>query len=393
MIKRIIVLGVIFIISINEAYSSTMGESISRFMNLDNINSVVDKGIDQVISVAWAVALVVLLLSVGFGYLSSGVGSLLNREGSGGGGTFFKAENLFYSLFIFIIIGAYKPIAHVLNDSVEYINSLTDIPSSDIANIANQSKYKDEKIRAAIFAANQDKNQKLKLAGIKILEKSGVNQDDFINNEPKFSTNALEGEKGFLAKIAYFVNPTNWPTMIFAGMGMIIMGIIRGVVGIFTFFYFKFLLIVGPLAFAFAVNPKFKDLIYDWLGAVLSTGLVFTTMNLIDYFYAATLRMRMAESNAIGGHILGTQAAGEVLFNLAFIILYASAFKLTKTFVPGKGLGAGLVGKALGLGAAAVGGVALMAGGAAAGAGGGGGMLKNITEAAKKVSGFKDTEE
>lgn len=373
------------------SFGSTGSDYVGNLLNMSNIDDVVDNGIEQVIKIAIAVAVVVFLLSFGFGYLSSGVGALLNREGAGGGGTFFKAENLFYSLFIFIIIAAYSSIAGVIDQSVNYINTLSEIPTADIQNLANNTKYKDKKIEALIYYAKHGKDPVRKKAAIHMLDQLGVNEDDFINNMNKTTSSEFLSEESFMAKIAYFLDPRNLPTIIFGAMGKLIMGIVRGVVFMFTYFYFKLLLILGPLAFAFSINPKFKDLIYDWLGAVLSTGLVFTTMNLIDYFHSAVMQMRMAESNATQN--IAVQSSAEILFNISFILLYASAFKITKTFVPGKGLGAGLVGKAIGLGAAALSGAALMAGGTATGGTDGGRMMKNLADVGKKAtSAFKDND-
>lgn len=354
-------------------------EYFKDYFNTGDVTTVIKKGMVQMQGIAWIIAVVVFLLSFGFGYLQSGVAALLGRENSGGG--FFKADNLFYSLFILILLGAYSPIASTLETSINYINSISKVDSKDIANIANETTFKDQQIRSAIWAANQNDNQELKKKGIIILDKLGVNEDEFMANEDKFSSSLID-ERPWYEKAAYFLDFRNWPTIIFGAMGQLIMGIIRGVVLMFTYFYFKLLFLLGPFAFAFAVNKRFQDLITDWLGAVLSTGLVFTTMNIIDYMYSAIMKNRMAEHNI--NVDMGAQSAFEIVFNLGFIVLYLSAFKLTKTFVPGKGLGAAMVGKTIALGAAAVGGAAIAAGGAVGGAKGAA-AVKNLADATSKA--------
>lgn len=377
-VKYLIVLIFVFLTPTLYAQDpDPFSEYFSDYFNTGDVNKVIKEGMAQMQGIAWIIAVVVFLLSFGFGYLQSGVNSLLNRESSGG---FFKADNLFYSLFILILLGIYSPLAKTLESSINYINSISKVDTKDINNVANNTTFQDQQIRSAIWAANQNENQELKKKGVIILDKLGVNEDEFMANEDKFSASLID-ERPWYEKVAYFLDPRNWPTMIFGGMGLIIMGIIRGVVLMFTYFYFKLLLLLGPFAFAFAVNKRFQDLITDWLGAVLSTGLVFTTMNIIDYMYSAIMKNRMAHHNTAD---IGAQSAFEIVFNLGFIILYLSAFKLTKTFVPGKGLGAAMVGKTIALGAAAVGGAAVAAGGAVGGAKGAA-AVKNLANATSKA--------
>jgi hypothetical protein len=387
-VKSLFIFIIVSLLSAPLSAQGTSSNYFAEFFNVGDIDAVISKGMVQMQKIAWIIAIVVFLLSFGFGYLQSGVASLLNKESSGG---FFKADNLFYSLFILILLGAYSPIAATLESSINYINSISEVDSQDIANLANNTQFKDQQIRAAIWAANQNEDQELKKKGIIILDKLGVNEDEFRANEDKYSTTALIDEKDWMDKLAYFMDLRNWPTIVFGAMGQILMGIIRGVVLMFTFFYFKLLFLLGPFAFAFAVNKRFQDLITDWLGAVLSTGLVFTTMNIIDYMHSAIMKSRMANHNQ--NIDLGAQSAFEIVFNLGFIILYLSAFKLTKTFVPGKGLGAAMVGKTIALGAAAVGATAMAAGGAAA-ASGGGKAMKNLSDiTSKATSAFRKNDE
>lgn len=387
-VKSLFIFIVLSMLSVPIFAQGTSSNYFADFFNVGDIDGVISKGMGQMQKIAWIIAVVVFLLTFGFGYLQSGVASLLGKESSGG---FFNAENLFYSLFILILLGAYSPIASTLESSINYINSISEVDSQDIANLANNTQFKDQQIRAAIWAANQNDDPELKKKGIIILDRLGVNEDAFRANEDKYSTTALIDEKSWMEKLSYFVDPRNWPTIIFGAMGQILMGIIRGVVLMFTYFYFKLLFLLGPFAFAFAVNKRYQDLISDWVGAVLSTGLVFTTMNIIDYMHSAIIKSRMANSNP--NFDIGAQSAFEIVFNLGFIILYLSAFKLTKTIVPGKGLGAAMVGKTIALGAAAVGGAAMAAGGAAASSAGGKAM-KNLSDiTSKATSAFRKNEE
>ena len=226
-----------------------------------------------------------------------------------------------------------------------------------------------------------------KAAAIREMDKQGINED----------TGKKElDDSSWYEQIASYLNPRNWITTIFYGMGKSITFLIRGAILLFTYFYLKALFILGPIAFAFAVYYGWKDIITEWLSHILHTGLVFTTMNLLDYFYAYVFEARINSGQMTIGDQMDIVSGGgvmsEILVNLCFIVLYLSAFKLTKVFLPGKGAGAGMVGKALGIGAAAVGGLAVGAGAMAKGSGGANAIKQATAVAQKTSSHFKNVD-
>jgi len=384
---KYLTLVVVFLFLTNTTISAApTGEDFIRNMiSTDLIDNITLVAVNKVVEVAWIILIIVFGITFGFGYITWGIKSLLGRTTEG----FMNMEGLFYALFIMVLLGMYPVLIKTLSTGIDYVNKITvlDSNSKQLLVTAQKMTDPDEEVEALIDASNNSPDPMKKAAAIREMDKQGINE----------ATGKKElDDTPWYEKITNYLNPRNWITMIFYGLGKTITFLIRGAILVFTYFYLKALFILGPIAFAFAVFYGWKDIITEWLSAILHTGLVFTTMNLLDYFYAYVFEARLRTGQmTIGDQIEMNTGGGvmvEILINLCFIVLYLSAFKLTKIFLPGKGAGAGMVGKALGLGAAAVGGLAVGAGAMAKGAGGAN-ALKQATSVAQRTSShFKNVE-
>lgn len=389
-------IGIGILVLTQELFSQSLGNKgvdlLKDLLQVDLIDGAADRAMDQVITVAWIIAIPYFLLVSAWGYVTNGVNSLLGRPTDG----YVDKEKLFYGIFILILLAAYKPISSTLSDSIDYINSITAITDQSRMKIeAARGKSRDVQIEAAIYAAKYSEEPALKEAAVRALDKMGVNEDEYLSGSQ--TREDLLDNQDWMDKLVFWLNPRNWITGIFYSIGQLLVTIIRLVVFIFTMFFLKVLLIVGPMAFAFGVNQKNKDLIVTWLGGVFHAGLVFTTMNIIDYFYSSVFEMRLNNNNmdyVLGGSpesAMGGAVMTEIVINLSFIILYLSAFKLTRIFVPGKSIASGIVGKTVALGAAMVGAAAVGAGAAGGSGGGASKAVKNAADTTSKTaSHFKD---
>jgi hypothetical protein len=124
--------------------------------------------------------------------------------------------------------------------------------------------------------------------------------------------------------------------------------------------------VFGPIVLAFGII--FKDKPIQYLNQMLTLGLVFTTLNILDMLMASFMISSFA-SPSVG------QA---VAFDLAMIGCYLSAFKLTSMFVGATGLNS-IMGRGMGV---AAGGAAAVMGGVAMAAGGSGSRFSGAARAA-----------
>lgn len=140
-----------------------------------------------------------------------------------------------------------------------------------------------------------------------------------------------------------------------------------------TLIIWRVLIILAPIAFALSLLPisSMKDCISSWFSSVLTIGLSFTTINILDHL--------------VGDMFLGQLTRGEdvnAMVFYVFIIIYIMTFWLTAKVTGSKGGGA-FVSKVVGV-SAAVG--ALAAQGALAGAGALGGGSGGAAGAASAAS-------
>jgi len=344
---------------------------VQSLLNSPFVNTALREAMSKTQSLAWIIATLVFGLSFGWGYITHSVKSLLKESSSG----YFDKQGLFYGIFIFFLISIFPTVATTLESGIDYVNSITAL-SDNTKHVIQQNREveRDVQKEALISAANNSDNPKLKKAAIMEMDELGISEGDYQNQNVETQPQGFD-DLSIWEKILFNINPANWPSIILYQLGSSLTALIRFVIMMFTYYYVKILLILGPLALAFGISKRFDSLVIDWFGAVLHSGLVFTTLNILDFLYASYYNFRF-------GDVMGTNynehnLLSEIALNCTFIIMYLSAFKITKHFIWGKGLAASMVGKTVALGTAAVAGIVELgvagAGGASmAGAGGAG---------------------
>lgn len=336
---------------------------VQDLLNSPFVNHALTEALSKTQSLAWIVATIVFALSFGWGFITHSIKNLLKEPTSG----YFDINGLFYAIFIFFLISIFPTVAKTLESGIDYVNSITAL-SNDTKSVIekNRSVERDIQTEALIDAANNSDDPKMQKAAIMEMDELGISEDDYQNPDATPKPRGFD-DLSIWEKILFNINPANWPTIFFYQLGSSITAIIRFVIMMFTFYYVKILLILGPLALAFGINKKFDSLVIDWFGAVLHSGLVFTTLNILDYLYASYYNFRFADVGGVNYN--EHNLLSEIALNCTFIVMYLSAFKITKHFIWGKGLAASMVGKAVALGTAAVAGVVALGAGAAGGAG------------------------
>lgn len=350
------------------------------------VNAATEEAMSKTRELGWIIATIVFGITFGWSYIVNGIKSLLKEPTSG----YVDVNNLFYGIFIFFLISIFPTVASTLESGVNYVNSISALSNETKAVIQkNRNVERDIQKEALIDAANNSEDPKLQKAAIMEMDELGISEDDY--QDP----NALPKPRGFdelsiWEKILFNLNPANWPTIFFYQLGSALTAIIRIVIMMFTFYYVKVLLILGPLALAFGVNRKWDFLVVDWFSAVLHSGLVFTTLNILDYLYASYYNFRFGDVSGMSYN--EHNLLSEIALNCTFIVMYLSAYKMTKHFTPGKGLAASMVGKTMALGTAAVAGMVALG---TSGVGGGG--FKELASKGKNavgnvVSSFRKTD-
>lgn len=158
-------------------------------------------------------------------------------------------------------------------------------------------------------------------------------------------------------------------------------GIIKLIVGILAVIIFKILLVLGPLALAVSIIPAYRGQADIWFGTLITTGVVLTTMHVIDCFTYGLLSMiwESKDYSFEDGYIVTAT-------NTVMIVAYLMTFWITSKWI-GKGDAGRFISKTVGLAAMATGmaaaGVMAAKGGAAAA--GGAGKVGDVLSAANKA--------
>jgi hypothetical protein len=201
-------------------------------------------------------------------------------------------------------------------------------------------------------------------------EKDGV----IINDDSSWKTTYM--------KIGHMINnPSIISTYIVGGIFRLISNLIRGLVMLFAIILFKLLIIVGPLAFAFSILPIFRDKIEHWFSTLLTVGLSFTTIHILDHLYFELMSNMWDNMAEVGSF----DVLGKHIFDIGLIISYSMVFWITSKFV-GTSEAGRFISKGVGMTAMAIGGVVSMAGKVSTGgASAGVGTVKNVISAGSKA--------
>ncbi len=264
---------------------------------------------------------------------------------------------------IITLIGCYTPLSKGVTSAISEINSITQPnstmndklkASANLWYVKNHHAVEYEliqKLRAnkkdAQLAGNTEKVQvldaELKRLGGEVYANTNGDPDGDV------STKAEKEEGEFWSML----NPAKVFENALIGLTAILADAIKIIMGMFVKIIFKVGIILGPLVLAFSIFHKEKAI--GFFNKMVSLGLVFTTLNILDliflHFYDAyvTTDVSVGESLAI---------------NLSMIGCYLSAFKLTSMFMGEAGLGS-VMGRGMGAATAVAGAVAMGIGKAA----------------------------
>ena len=358
--------------------------------------------VGQSVMIANAIVIGAMVFTIGKNALSNSIGGLSGQEE----GKVFDMQYVGKLLAIFLMINVYQSVAPVVTDTLTSSNK--SFHPSDVVynkfgttNLEGEIKNKNMlKIKGAILEYFLD--DKLTDADSKKLASL---ENKYKNTaEAKAAIDITKGEQLGMASAMQglsfweMMDPLIMISFIMHAITSMLAGMIKIIATNVAFWFFKIMLIIGPLAIGLtAFNPDGKNY-QKWLGGLVNVGLIGLMFNLLDMFFSS---FQLAGANG-GGSTWSTLYA-TMTFDISMIVMYISAFKITQ-YIYGSNAGGGMVGKAImvsGAAAAAVvvaagGGAALAkggggaaAGGGAGGAGGSGGaknMLGNISSGIQKGS-------
>lgn len=282
-------------------------------------------------------------------------------------------------MFLLLIIGSYAPLAIGVTEAFRSINHITQVNSdmnNELRNEANKYYIKrvkvegNEKLQKINTLIENETDSKRRAVMIDFKNKHLMKTSE---NFAKADGTPLGAETSDIEVMKENAeNLSGMNGLGDMGSGMIVSMfnslthflavIVKWIIGTFVKVIFQIGIVLGPIVLAFGVF--FREKPVQYMNQMLTLGLVFTTLNILDM-----LMLSFAK------HAMVNPSVGEaVAFDLAMIGAYLSAFKLTNLFVGATGINS-LMGRGLGVaagGAAAViGGVAMLSSGGASGSGGG----------------------
>lgn len=308
---------------------------------------IIDQAIDVLTSKSTAIALGIcvpfFLIAITYNYINTSIESLKTKESA----VFFDPTEIARVLVIVGMISIYGSIMPVLVGAIDSFNFLTR-PGSELsaeygnltADLIEKGEYNsaNTKLLAIESALNDPKTspalrtilegQKKELESKMTLAK--IESTDQKDSKSNMLSDTQESDKnegaGFLGSMVF-------KTLAF--VVWLLVGIIRIIITSITINVFKILIVLGPFAFAFSILPIFRSQVSHWFGSLLGTGLVFTTMNILDSILLAQLNL-----------FKNYESDGTAIFamSLTILVLYLMVFWLTSKFV-GKGDGGRPVGK------------------------------------------------
>ena len=351
---------------------------------------VIDSGIDNIISavtvIATLLAAIFYFCNLGFNYAVTALKSLKDTNAK----FFFDYEELARTLVLVACILIYPAIAHTLEAGMDGINSMS---SGDITMLNNYESLVAAQSNALLKQADKESNDSLLLAtGAKdaklspylkqwAMTETNSNAEQSANSSTPNAQPQKQNELNFWDQFLYYINPVNWVNICISALVALICQLIKVIIAMITLNVLKVLFCIGP-AFAFSILPPFKNNVTTWFATVLNTGFVFTTMHILDGVYYETLFY--ANKNVIKNSSAGLQSiATTTAMGVTLIVLYLMSFWLTSKYV-GRGDAGRVLGKAVGMATAVVGG-AMMAEGASAAS-----NIANVTHSANDaISGGK----
>lgn len=248
---------------------------ISKFFDNDIFNAVTQQMTKQTQAIAIGLAAFLFALTLGYNYFKNTLDSVTSDSSDG---KIVDIKDIVRCLVIIFFISIYSlTILPAINDTVRGFNTLT-VPST-----AQQTQLNTQvKQYMNLQKINTDRADSI--AAISTINNSNASTEDKIK-----AVNMLnDKDPSVIQQIGDAFNIEKYVAKFGAWlMGEclnIISGIIKMIIGILSVILFKFLLVIGPLAFAVSIVPIFRNQIDVWFGTLITTGLVITTMHILDCF-------------------------------------------------------------------------------------------------------------
>ena len=315
----------------------------------------------QVITVAFGVALLCFACNMGYNYIKNGFESFV----SGGEGKFPDYMEIGRCVAIIIIISVYLPFIKVVVGTCEVINQATAVSSEvlrerqEISNTLDKSTAAwQEEMAAVDDEQEQNQNQGWASKMVNWAKKRAKAAVAAGKEIMESSSSAFSFDLLTYAFHALFGLLKNLIEFIVTGIAVVIV---------------KVLVMLGPLAFAFSILPVFRKQIEIWFSTLVTTCMVFTTINILNAIFAAVFIAIKAGEAGFNIDLTNRSMGSDTVLALdcILVIMYCTSFWLTSKIV-GKGDAGRIISKMVGTATALAG----MAIGAKAAAGGGA-ALKN----------------
>lgn len=342
--------------------AGTTNSLINALQNYQHLDKVTEQVMSQMVTVASFLAIFLYLINLGWNYISHSVKNLTGSTHDG----FFSIQDLIRSLVIIMCIFSYSIIIKTTTSGIDFFNSLSEPRDEQQkafkqygANyLKSQTTYNSFLTTAALQKAVNDpdlEDWKKKLAQEELDKRQNQDNGDIKTSD---SENVTDPSNENSSSILNLLNPCALVTTIFGQLTKFITSVITIIVGGLAMFLFKFLICVGPLAFAFSILPAYRNQVDIWFGTYLNCGFVFTTIHILDHILYALIGSIMADP-AFGNIDEGIC----IILNCVIIILYLMPFWITSKFI-GKGDAGRFVSKTIMMATAATG---LVAGAASKG--------------------------
>jgi hypothetical protein len=361
-------------------------EAIQQTVSSDIISGTTNVVLGRVTILAEYIAGILLAIAIAWNILISTFKKLQNKNHIG----FIDKTELFRVIAIIIIIGIYPIISKFLVSSIDHINHYT-APKTEVSeqmrdmveNRMTEDNYLnlDAEIKSieAFLKSGKGSGETRQLAEDVLTKLYNAKEQ---KTKDGVAINDDSSWKSTFMKLGNMANnPSIISTYIVGGIFRLISNLIRGLVMLFATVLFKLLIIVGPLAFAFSILPTFRDKIEQWFQTLLTVGLSFTTIHILDHLYFE-LMGNMWENMA---DVDSFDVLGKHILDFGLIISYSMVFWITSKFV-GTSEAGRFISKGVGLTAMAIGGAVSMVGKVSTGGvSTGAGTVKNVISAGSKA--------
>lgn len=291
----------------------------------------------QMTVIALGVAVICFICNMAYNYLHHGFSQMLTSD-----------ENKFPDLMeiarcfaLIFCLSLYVPIAKTVVGTLEVINEATSLTSDRAQQVAKYMErssseqgdmvvdYQENSLKAGVAAGDDE---------------SDAIQKEIDNNK---QGNKPAGEASGIDMLRQMLNPGNYVALAIHAISALLVGIIEVVILGIGVVIVKILVILGPFAFAFSILPVFQKQLSIWFGTLVSVGMVFTVINILNQIMWFTFKSLFDSGN----FELMDQATKQVQYlglDLAMIGSYCSCFWLSSKIV-GHGDAGKIISKTVGI--------------------------------------------